>query len=88
MLRMFLKYSVFLRKHQDSLQMFLILCDNSNLGVLINFVLIKNKHKICAYMRQLNKGKQRLTKVNKGKQSWGLLKIMKSLRTFESCENF
>ena len=26
------------------------------------------------------------TKVNKGKQSRGLLKSMKSLRTFESCE--
>ena len=29
---------------------------------------------------------QRLTKVNKGKQSQGLLKIMNILRTFESCE--
>ena len=32
---------------------------------------------------KVNKGKQRLTKVNKGKQSWGLLKRLKSLRTFE-----
>ena len=37
-------------------------------------------------MRQLNKGKQRYAKVNKGTQRRGLLKSMKSLRTFESCE--
>ena len=42
-LRTFLKYSVFLRKNQDSLQMFLVIFDNSNLDVLINFVLIKKK---------------------------------------------
>ena len=35
---------------------------------------------------KLSKGKQRKTKVNKGKQSRGLFKRMKSLRTFESCE--
>ena len=40
-LHFFFKYSVFLRKIQDSLQMFLILCDNSNFDVHINFVLIK-----------------------------------------------
>ena len=40
---MFLKYSVSLRKNQGSLQMFLVLCGNSNLDVLINFVLIKKK---------------------------------------------
>ena len=43
-----------------------------------------NKHKICALMCHLNKGKQRLTKVIKGKQSQGLMKGMKSLKTFES----
>ena len=37
-------------------------------------------------MRQLNKGKQRLSKVNKGEQSRGLYKSMKILRTFESCK--
>ena len=34
-------------------------------------------------MGQLNKGKRRYTKVNKGKQSQGVLKSMKSLKTFE-----
>ena len=34
-------------------------------------------------MRQFNKGKQRYTKINKGKQSQGVLKSMKSLKTFE-----
>ena len=29
---------------------------------------------------------QRITKISKGKQSWGLLKSMKSLRNFESYE--
>ena len=33
----------FLRKNQDSLQMFLVIFDNSNLHVLKNFVLIKEK---------------------------------------------
>ena len=60
--------------------------------------LCPNKHKICAQMRQLNKGnqrekkvskgKQRKTKVNKGKQSLGLLKSMKSARTFKHVKKF
>ena len=37
-------------------------------------------------LTKVNKGKQRLTKVNNGKQSLGLLKSIKSQKTFESCE--
>ena len=46
----------------------------------------KNKYKIDAQMHQLNKGKQRKTKLSKGNQSQGLLKGMNSLKTFESWE--
>ena len=45
-LRTFLKHNVFLRKNQGSLQMFLVIFDNSNLDVLINFVLIKKKERV------------------------------------------
>ena len=37
----------------------------------------------CGSLTKVNKGKQRYTKINKGKQSQGLLKSMKSLRTWE-----
>ena len=40
----------------------------------------------CVSWTKVNKGKQRWIKVNKGKQSQGLLKSIKSLRTFEFCE--
>ena len=35
---------------------------------------------------KINKDKQRRTKVNKGIQSGGLWKCMKNFRTFELCE--
>ena len=39
-------------------------------------------------MCHLNKGKKSYTMVNKGKQSLGLLKSMKSARTFKHVKKF